>query len=56
MKTLRLPQMERDQYNLSTNLFRKLAETISSLTIPDFQEKMKHFHHIHNMIKADKPI
>jgi hypothetical protein len=56
MKTLRLPQTERDQYNLSTNLFGKLTETISSLAIPDFQEKTKLFHHIHNMIKADKPI
>lgn len=55
-KKARLPRTERDQYNLTTNLFRKLAETISSMTIPDFQEKMRLFHDIHALIKADKPI
>ena len=56
MKKVRLPRTERDQYNLATNLFRKMAETITSLTIPDFQEKMRLFHDIHALIKADKPI
>jgi hypothetical protein len=55
-KKPRLPRTERDQYNLASNLFRKMAETISSLTIPDFQEKMRLFHDIHALIKADKPI
>nr|CAH0109598.1 unnamed protein product [Daphnia galeata] len=48
--------LERDQYNLATNLFRKMAETIIFLTIPDFQEKMRLFHYIQVLIKADKPI
>lgn len=51
-----MPRTEKDQYNLATNLFRKLAETLSALTINDFQEKMRLFHEIHALIKADKPI
>ncbi|KAI9550671.1 hypothetical protein GHT06_004575 [Daphnia sinensis] len=55
-KKLRMPRTEKDQFNLATNLFRKLAETLSALTINDFQEKMRLFHQIHALIKADKPI
>ncbi|KZS05361.1 Uncharacterized protein APZ42_031471 [Daphnia magna] len=55
-KKLRMPKTENDQYNLATNLFRKLSETLSALTINDFQEKMRLFHETHALIKADKPI
>ncbi|KAI9556097.1 hypothetical protein GHT06_018669 [Daphnia sinensis] len=47
---------EKDQYKLASNFFLRLAQTLCALSIPDFQEKMRLFHDIHDLIKLKKPI
>jgi hypothetical protein len=52
----RKPITDRDQFNLATILFRKVADTISELAQSDFEEKMQLFQKIHDLIKEGKPV
>ncbi|KZS01713.1 Uncharacterized protein APZ42_001539, partial [Daphnia magna] len=42
-KRLRMPKMEREQFNMALDLFRKMANTLSSFTKSDFQDKLQLF-------------
>ncbi|KAI9553834.1 hypothetical protein GHT06_019103 [Daphnia sinensis] len=50
------PTTEKDQFNEAMIFFRKLAETMSVLSSPDFNHKMHLFREIHSLIKKDKPV
>ena len=40
-----------DLFNIATIFFRKVTDTISALAQFDFEEKVQHFHNIHDLIK-----
>lgn len=41
---------------MASDLFRKMANTLSSLTESDFQDKLQLFINIHALIKTNKPV
>lgn len=55
-KQMRHPTTEKDQYNQAMVVLKNLADTISSLAAPAFNEKIQLFKDIHTLIKEDKPV
>lgn len=51
-----MPKTEREQYNMASDLFKKLANTLSILSEPDFQDKLQLFINIHDLVKMNKPV
>ncbi|KAI9555984.1 hypothetical protein GHT06_018542 [Daphnia sinensis] len=52
----RKPITDKDQFNVATTFFRKVADTLSQLSQSDFEEKMKLFDKKHVLIKEGKPV
>lgn len=50
------PTTDKDQFNEAMTFFKKIADTISLLSKPDFIQKMNFFLEIHSLIKNDKPL
>ena len=46
----------REQFNMALTLFKKMVETLSGLTLCDFQEKIQILLDIHDLIKKEKLI
>lgn len=47
---------DKDQFNIATIFFRKVADILSELAQSDFEIKIKLFHEIHDVIKKEKSV